>query len=195
MYLLILNKFSCSCEGARTIWRCASQFDSHSRGLVAEPDVCGDNFDLSYIFKQDIDRRYICNIYCWTLDGRTRCCDDQDGNTNETRTLRSNTSDTNIFLAFNSWCHKSTFRMPSNFSASGYLTTMCHGGNHIRLHQHNLIWQQNIVGRFKMFSQSVMIMIMIKLYLRQGNLATCLPLWLGGTGGPCEDPGTINMIQ
>jgi len=30
---------------------------------------------------------------------------------------------------------------------------------------------------------------------RQGNLATCLPLWLGGTGGPCEDPGTINMIQ
>ena len=28
---------------------------------------------------------------------------------------------------------------------------------------------------------------------KQGNLADCLPVALGGNGGPCGDPGTINQ--
>ena len=35
----------------------------------------------------------------------------------------------------------------------------------------------------------------ISYFSRQGNLATCLPVFLGGTGGPCEDPGSINEIE
>ena len=112
VFLLILTKFSCSCEGARTIWRCASQFGSHSRGLVAEPDVCGDHFDNfqnKILINDLLARSNLSNLLFESWWQNQTFTLTKMAISMIPRFWRANVL-TPIFLAFNSWCHKVNFQ-------------------------------------------------------------------------------------